>query len=351
MRPCTAARPHASLVSLAFAASLGITCLTTTGARAQSDSDRATARQLGQQGQEALDKKDYATAEDDFRRADKMVHAPTLMLGLARALAAEGKYVESQESYNRIVRDGVAPGAPDVFRRALEDAKREVDTVSPKVAGVTITVKASGGVDIAEPTVLLDEHPINSASLGVRRAVDPGSHVLRVSADGFKPAETKFMVAEGGAVDEPVVLEKDLSAPVAAAPAAGTAAPVAATAETSGGPSSSRKILPWVAFGVGGAGLVVGVVGGVLALGKHSTLSDNCKGGCGPNESSDLELVPYGGRHLGRRLHRGGRRGGRGRRAPRDDAEGPADDRLLGDAEHRARLDWRDRHLLKHAGA
>ncbi len=241
-------------LSLAFALSLGIAAAPE--ARAQSDADRATARSLGQEGQQAFENKDYATAEDRFRRADKMVHAPTLVLGLARALAAEGKYVEAQESYNRIIREGVPAGAPEVFKRALDDAKKEVDAVAPKVGAVTITVKATGGTDIPDPQVVLDEHPINSASLGVRRAIDPGPHVLRATADGYKPGELKFSITEGGSADEPLTLEKDLSAPPVAASPAPTAAPVASTStvDLTTQPSKARKIAPWVAFGVGGAG-------------------------------------------------------------------------------------------------
>jgi hypothetical protein len=287
-------RLSSAALSLAFGLSVGVSLVALAPeAHAQSDSDRATARALGQEGQEALDKKDYATAEDRYRRADKMVHAPTLMLGLARALAAEGKYVEAQESYNRIVREGLPPGAPDAFRRAIEDAKKEVDSVAPKVAAVTITVKAAGGTDIPDPQVVLDEHPINSASLGVRRAIDPGAHVLRASADGFKPAELKFTVTEGGSADAPLLLEKDLSAPVATAPA--TVAPVTGATATAGAdtgvsqPSKARKLAPFVAFGVGGAGLVLGAVTGAIAIGKHSTLSDECKGGCQtPTAKDDL---------------------------------------------------------------
>ncbi len=134
-------RLRSAALPLAFALSIGFSIAPE--AHAQSDSDRATARALGQDGQQALDNKDYVTAEDRFRRADKMVHAPTLMLGLARALAAEGKFVEAQESYNRIIREGLPPGAPDAFKHALDEAKKEVDTVAPKVAAVTITVKAA----------------------------------------------------------------------------------------------------------------------------------------------------------------------------------------------------------------
>jgi hypothetical protein len=270
-------------------------------ARAQSDDDRATARALGQDGQQLLDAKDYKTAEDRYRRADKLVHAPTLMIGLARALAGEGKYVEAQETYNRMVREGVPPGAPEVFKRAIEAAKREVEGVAPKVAAVTITVKTSAGGDVADPKVLLDDRPINSASLGVRRAVDPGSHVLRVSADGFKSAEMTFNVNEGGSTDQPIVLEKDLTG-AAGAGAAGAGAPAAGAAgaatgtggSTSGLPaettsSGKHSVLPWVAFGVGGAGLIVGSITGLLAVGDHSTLANNCMNGtCPPSQDSNL---------------------------------------------------------------
>ncbi len=268
-------------VSLAFALSLGLAA--SPEARAQSDADRATARSLGQEGQQAFEAKDYATAEDRFRRADKMVHAPTLVLGLARALTAEGKFVEAQESYNRIIREGLPAGAPDVFKRALDEAKKEVDAVAAKVGAVTITVKAAGGADIPDPQVVLDEHPINSASLGVRRAIDPGPHVLRATADGYKPGEIRFSMTEGGSADEPLTLDKDLSAaPVAAAPVT-TPAPAAATTpdlSASESPSKARKIAPWVAFGVGGAGLVLGGITGILAMGKHSTLAGECKPNC-----------------------------------------------------------------------
>jgi hypothetical protein len=266
-------------------------------ARAQSDADRATARSLGQEGQQALDNKDYVRAEDSFRRADRMVHAPTLMLGLARALAAEGKYVEAQESYNRIVREGLPPGGGEAFKRAIEDAKKEVDAVTPKVGAVTITIKGATGADVPDPQVVLDEHPINSASLGIRRAIDPGAHVLRASAAGFKPGEAKFTVTEGGAIDEPMVLEQDLSAPpTAAVPATTPGATAAAVSSPDTGtaqPSSARKIAPFVAFGIGGAGLVFGAITGVVAISKHSTLSDECKGGTCSGTTAQNDLSSY----------------------------------------------------------
>jgi hypothetical protein len=245
---------------------------------AQSDSDRATARALGTEGELALEGKDFKAAEDRFRRADSLVHAPTLMLGLARALAGQGKFVEAQEAYNRIIREGLPPAAPTAFKKALADAKTEVDGVSSKIGGATISVHATAGGDVPSAKVLLDGSPVSNASLGVRRAIDPGSHLLQVSADGFKPAEVRFDVAEGASIDQPVTLEADLSAAQPPGTVAATPMPAATGAEQPGAAGSSkvREVLPWVAFGVGGAGLVTGAIAGGVAMGKHSDLANQC---------------------------------------------------------------------------
>lgn len=278
-------------VSFVFALAIPATAF------AQSDADRATARQLGQDGEQALAAKDYKRAEDDFRRADSLIQAPTLLLGLARALAGEGRYVEAQEAYQRIIREGVSPGAPEPFKKALDSAKAEVQDVEPKIGGVTISVKAAGGGDVPNAKVTIDDAPVSAAALGVKRVANPGPHVVRASADGFKPVALNITVPVGGAVDAPLTLEKDLSA--AAVPAS---APQPAPSDTSGpspqpaapeqpttASTGGRSVWPWVAFGVGGVGLGLGAVTGILALGKHSDLSKACpSGSCGPDQQSNL---------------------------------------------------------------
>jgi hypothetical protein len=266
-------------------------------AHAQSDADRATARELGQEGQTALDAKDYKTAEDRFHRADSLFHAPTLLLGYARAEAALGKVVNATESYNRIIREGVAPGAPKVFVDALAAAKAEVGAVQARVANVTITIT---GPDT--PTVTLDDSPVPNAALGVKRAIDPGQHVVKASADGWEAAQTTFTVTDAGTAAAALVLQKASAAPIAAAAgpavapagAHATTAPAAATPPASsdipsGSDGSTQRTIGLVGMIVGGAGLATGVITGVLAMGKHSTLSGECKGSvCPPSASSDL---------------------------------------------------------------
>jgi hypothetical protein len=263
---------------------------------AQADADRATARLLGHDGEAALAAKDYKAAEDDFRRADSLVHAPTLLLGLARALAAEGKWVEAQEAYNRIIREGVTPGAPDVFRKAVEDAKAEVPAIAPRLGSVTISVVAAGGGDVPSPKVTLDDAPVSAASLGVKRVANPGGHVVKVSADGFKSATVTVNVTAGTNSDAPVSLEKDSAVPAGGSPVPTTPGGPGSGTPTAGGTdlpsptSSGASPWPWVAFGLGGVGLGTGIVTGIVAIMKHSDLSTSCKNGtCSPAQQSDLD--------------------------------------------------------------
>jgi hypothetical protein len=255
---------------------------------AQADSDKATARELGQTGQAALDARDWKRAEDDFRRADALFHAPTLTLGLARAQAGQGKVVEAWESYHRIILENNT-NSP-VFVKAVSEAQAEIGSVEGKRARVTITAP---GADA--PKVTIDDVPVRVEALGIERLVDPGPHVFKATADGYRTATQSLTIPEGGAQNITLTLQKDAGAPVgavvpvpAAGPGGAVPASAAATPETSGG-SSGMKTGAFIAFGVGGAGLIEGIITGVLAMGKHSTLSTACKNGtCPGSESSEL---------------------------------------------------------------
>ena len=134
--------------------------LVTVPASAQSDSDKATARALGQQGEAALDGSRWKEADDFFRRADALFHAPTLTLGLARAEAHEGKFVESWESYHRIIIENVT--TPPAFAKALADAQAELPSVEGQRARLTIAVTGS-----PTPRVTINDAPVRVEALGV----------------------------------------------------------------------------------------------------------------------------------------------------------------------------------------
>ena len=258
-------------------------CFAPSTAHAQ-DADIAQARQLGQQAQTAYDAGNYAESEKLWAAAAKLyAAAPTLTLGLARTQAKLGKYVAASESYNRIIREWstVATPAP-AFKDALETARSEVVAVQAKVASVVLTVEGP-----ASPVVTIDGQPVPAAALGLKRPIDPGGHLVKASGEGFKPGDQKFQVGEGGSID--VKLKLDRAADVAAVPPPAAGQPVTEP-PPEGGKKGGSKTLAFVAFGVGGAGLVVGSITGLLAISKHGDLKDTCPDGtCPASAQSDVD--------------------------------------------------------------
>ena len=262
-------------------------------AYAQTDADKGQARLLGQEGQTALEASDWRTAEDRFRRAYSLYPtAPTLALGLARALARQGKVTAATETYNKIIREGVPPGASEGFKKAVADANTEISAVSARTAFATLSL-----VGPESAKVTLDGVAVPGAGLGVKRPVDPGEHLVRATADGYKPAETKFLAADGASSEVTLTMEKEAVVaivPVVPTPTKPANAPPDASpgvpAQTDAG-RGSGKTLAVVALGVGGAGLAAGVITGLLAMGKHSDLKSACSntGSCGADQQSNLD--------------------------------------------------------------
>jgi hypothetical protein len=265
-------------------------------ARAQvSDADKATARDLTIEGFGALDKRDFATAADRFKRADSLYHAPTIALGLARAYVGLGKLLAAQEAYNRVAHETVPPNAPAAFANAVADAQRELAALTPRVPAVIINVKGP-----TEPRVTLDGVDVPNAALGVKRPVDPGQHVIKVTAAGFAPSEATFTAAEGkvegvtvepkpGAALPPTTPPPTTAPPGPKAPPATPPPPITppppATPDRAASTGSPQKTIGFIGLGLGAAGLVAGGVTGGLALSKHASLLKTCLDGHCPKGS------------------------------------------------------------------
>jgi len=246
-------------------------------ARAEPDeADRASARSLASEGYDALERKDYATAVDRFRHADALVHAPTIGVDLARSLIGLGRYVEAYERYQLVIREGVPKGSPASWKKAIDDAETEVATLEPRLAWVVIHVM--GPLD---PQVTIDGIEVPEAALGARRAADPGRRTVHASAPGFEPDTKTVTLTEGKEQVVTIVLERAATAHAAGSPPPGPPPDARPASHTSRMPA-------WIAFGIGGAGLVVGGVTGVLALGVHSDLDARCPSGtCYPANNTE----------------------------------------------------------------
>jgi len=277
-----------SLAALVVAHSLLLS--TSALAAGPSAADRATARALAAEAHRAFDAKDYVTAAERFARADALVHAPTLMLGLARAQAALGKIVAANESLNRIIREDLPADVPKVWLDAVEEARKELAVVAPRLSWITVNVKGATGHE-EDLHVILDGVEVPSAAIGLPRAVDAGAHlVVATMARSTTKAEGSAKLEEGKSAT--ISLEVKWVPP----PVAQVTVPVAPQGPGQSLPppvvpvSPLRKNLGIAAVAVGGAGLVVGAVTGGLVLSMHSTLAAACKGGqCPRSEQSKLD--------------------------------------------------------------
>lgn len=274
---------------LAFAVlSTSLLCANASIAWAEpTEADRQVARALAAEGYEALQRKDYVTAEDRFRRADKLVHAPTLVVDLARSLAGLGRLVEAYEHYELVLREGVSPNTPWSWQKAYRDAERELEKIKPRLSWLTISVSGA-----RKPAVFIDGRRVPAAAVGVPRAVNPGLRMVAARARGFSSKQRQIMVAEGqhetlelvlepkreGAVEEPEPIEVEV---VDELPPP--------RLET----GSAQRTVGYVALTVGGVGLVVGGVSAALVLRTRSELSNRCPDGvCVPlnqQQKSDLQ--------------------------------------------------------------
>lgn len=218
-------------------------------ARAQGDdAKRSAARTFATDGLAAFNAGQFDKAIDLFTRAEALVHAPPHLLYTARASVKVGQLVHAKELYVKITREQLADGAPKAFVEAQTSATTELAQIEPRIPKLNITVAGPGS---AGAKVTMDGTEVPSALIGAAQPVDPGPHVLRATANGWRPTESKVTLAEAAA--ESATLTLDQAAP----PEPVAAGPKPEKAE---GPSGLRKAAPFIAFGVGAAGLAVGTV-------------------------------------------------------------------------------------------
>jgi hypothetical protein len=225
--------------------------------------DRATARALAAEGYQALKNGEYELAVDRFQRAEALVHAPTLLVDLARSLVGLGRLVEAHENYQLVIREGPSNTVPWSWQKAYENAVKEDAELEPRLAWITIEVYGHDN-----PTVKIDGKEISSAAIGVKRAIDPGRRTIYVEAPGLIPVEKTVDLPEGASAKIALtLLEED------APPQPPKVEIVTANASSS---ESSYKLPMMIAFGVGAAGFVASGVTGALMLGQRSELKEQC---------------------------------------------------------------------------
>lgn len=249
-----------------------------------SASDRATARDLAGEGYAALQKKDYSTAEDRFRRADELVHAPTLVLDHARALVGLGRFGEAYAAYDSVIRETLPANAPAVWKRAAKSAAVEIESVKPKVAWLILQVNGS-----SEPQVEIDGRPLPAQSLGERLPETAGQVQIVVSAPERVTQRIEQRLSEGEEKRVEITL---LALPKPPPEIVVVPAPRPKHVRATEEPGKGRRTLTYVSFAAAGVGIAVGATTGILWLNARSDIKAACGGlDCQPqNETEQARL-------------------------------------------------------------
>lgn len=255
---------------------------------------RSAGRKLAQDGVALLQQNKLAEASQKLEKAYELLKVPSVALWSARALEQRGLLVEASERYLEATRLEVK-GERDVQLQAQKDAALAREKLLPRIPSLTITVRHQGG---EKPVVTLDGNPVPPALLGEEQPINPGAHEIKASL-GARQAVRQLVLKEAEKKTEALELDgaADATTPSgssqSSAPALvdSTGAP---PADAGAGSSSTRRTLGFVALGAGGAGLAVGAVAGVLAIGKRGSLEDSgsCRQDvCLPSQRSDVESL------------------------------------------------------------
>jgi hypothetical protein len=244
-----------------------IVSLSLPAAAQDAHADKATARTLFQDAGVAMEAQDYARATDLYARANALFPAPTSALGEARALVKLGRLVEASERYLALMNKPLGDDASEAFTRAVDDARSEREVVLERLPALLITREEGGGVS-------LDGKPLDAASLGVKRWVDPGKHRITVHVEGADDITREVEVTEGQVlpIDLTGVGDQLPPEPEAAEAPRDAADPPQETSDT----DQTQRNAGFSLIGVGGASIVVAIITGAAYLDATGTIDDQC---------------------------------------------------------------------------
>ena len=137
-----------------------------------------------------------AEALPRFEAAQKLFDAPTHLLHIGQCQAASGKLVEAAETYETLSRKALAKDAPEVFRQAQDEGKKELAQIKPRIPTLRVQVTPAPS-SLSSLVVKLNGSAIPNEVLGIARPVNPGKYKVTVWAAGYKEASETVDVGEG----------------------------------------------------------------------------------------------------------------------------------------------------------
>lgn len=283
-------------------------------ARAQDEETqkRAIAQALFNDAQALMDKKQFDQAcpklEEVVRLQAGKIGA---VLTLARCYEGAGKTASAWSRYTNAAE--LARTSKDQRGEEAQKKAAELEKKLPKIS-ITVPAELKG---LPGLTVKRDGAEVTSVQWSLALPVDPGVHLVTVSAPGYTSWTGNVQATEGKtlAVELPALVREGASpkpatpaepAPKGAvtspAPGAGSSSPGptpgkpappppgGSRTNDSGAPGSARGTVGLVIAGVGVLGLAAGGVAGGLAVGQHDELAKVCpEGACPVDKQSAVD--------------------------------------------------------------
>ena len=227
------------------------------------------ARDGGEEGLRLFAAGKIEEAYEAFRRADRVYHAPTLVLYMAHCQKRLGRLASARTLYLKVVDERVPATAPVQFLTAQIVARTEAAHLDPRVP--VLALEIPGGLP-AQATVRVDGE-VTPQALWPSLELDPGDHIIEVRPLGGPPIRRSVNLKEGARQRLSIAVPGGSSSVGAPPPPAdGAPRPGPPRAGGARGPLAPAV----VAFGAGAAALVVGTATGVLSLGKVAELRATC---------------------------------------------------------------------------
>ena len=224
---------------------------------AVSAAEKETARELIATGREKRHAGQLREALADFEKAHAIMRVPTTAFEVGKTQAALGLLVEARATLLEAARHAPVAGEPDAFKRARRDAKQLSDSLAPRLATLTLTVRGIPAEREKETKVTVDGAEVALASVTGGLRVNPGPHDVSVAIADQKKGD-HVEIDEGGS--RKIDLVFDGIAPVT---------PAVADAPKGGEPKeAATRTSPFVYAGIitASVGVAVGGATGIAAL-------------------------------------------------------------------------------------
>jgi hypothetical protein len=198
-----------------------------------------------------------------------------VLYALAECYAKIGRVASAALRYEEYLRavEALPPGKIAKHGDRIKRATMQREALASDVPEVTLVLSTSAPLGTR---VTLDGEALGEGSLGAPRKIDPGEHRVAGQAGDGASADQLFSIGKGE--KKTIVIEIQPKAPRATPPSPmrreGASSFDRGAPQASG--TSGWRIGSYTAFSVGGASLALGVVTGIIALGRRDAVKSGC---------------------------------------------------------------------------